>query len=81
MSYPNGQDQCINTAAARRSCPMYSQGQSRWQARDAVGEMLGGTYPNTNNVPFYDAFREAWRKATTVGQNDLLPLSDSCEQI
>jgi hypothetical protein len=58
---------------------MYTQFQDRWEARQAVGEMLGGDYPNTNNEPFYTAFTEAWGKATTVGQTNLSPLSESCE--
>lgn len=77
-SYPeDGLDRCIDEALSR--CPIYSQSHSRWEAREAVGEMLGGTYPNENNVPFYNAFSEAWRKATTVGQTNLSPLAESCE--
>ena len=77
--YTDGEDSCVDVDAAARSCPMYSQFQDRWEARQAVGEMLGGDYPNTNNEPFYTAFTEAWGKATTVGQSNLSPLSDSCE--
>ena len=60
---------------------MISQSNSRWEARETVGELLGGGNPNSNNEPFYNAFTEAWRKATTVGQRNLLPLTDSCEQV
>lgn len=77
--YPDGTDRCIDNEAARRRCPMYEQTHSRWESVEAVGEMLGGAYPNTNNQPFYNAFTEAWRKATTVGQTNLSPLLESCE--
>jgi len=80
-SYSDGQDRCIDSDAARRRCPMYSQTHSRWEAREAVGEMLGGSYPNTNNEPFYNAFTEAWRKATTVGQSNLSSLVESCASL
>ena len=81
-TYANGRDQCIDDTAARRACPMISQSHPRWGVRQAVGEMLGGSYPNENNVPFYEAFREAWRKATTVGVGrNLLPLRESCEMV
>ena len=56
------EDTCGDFEAAARRCPFYSQIDARWEARQAVGEMLGGTYPNTNNVPFYNAFAEGWRK-------------------
>lgn len=77
--YTDGEDQCVDVDAAARSCPMYSQFQDRWEARQAVGEMLGGDYPNSNNEPFYTAFTEAWGKATTVGQSNLSLLSENCE--
>lgn len=56
------EDTCGDFEAAARRCPFYSQIDARWEARQAVGEMLGGSYPNTNNVPFYNAFAEGWRK-------------------
>ncbi|KAL9188044.1 hypothetical protein ACHAXT_006422 [Thalassiosira profunda] len=74
----DGEDGCLNSSAASRRCPMLSRFHSRYEAREAVIEMLGGSYPNDNNAPFYDKFRTAWRKATTVGQEDLSPLLDSC---
>lgn len=80
-SYSDGTDHCIDDAAAKRSCPHLSSSHSRWEATAAVGEMLGGDYPNTNNQPFYDAFSEAWRKATTVGQDNLSTLAESCELV
>lgn len=43
-SYPDGQDRCIDSEAARRRCPMYAQTHERWEATEAVGEMLGGEY-------------------------------------
>jgi len=79
--YSDGQDHCIDNDAARRRCPMYGSTHSRREARDAVEEMLGGEFPNDNNVPFYNAFEEAWRKATTVGQENLSPLAESCEPL
>ncbi|KAL7535299.1 hypothetical protein ACHAXR_007067 [Thalassiosira sp. AJA248-18] len=78
-TYSNGQDRCIDSEAAKRRCPMYTQTHERWEAAEAVGEMLGGPYPNNNNVPFYNAYMEAWRKATTVGQANLSPLLENCE--
>mgnify|MGYP003326411059 CR=1 FL=1 len=81
-SYPDGQNQCVDDQAARRRCPMLSQSSGgRFEARRAVGTMLGGGFPNTNNEPFYAAFTEAWRKATTVGQTNLSPLVESCEEL
>ena len=77
-TYENGQDQCIDNNLARRRCPMYTEAHARYESRQIVGEMLGGTLPNNNQQPFYDAFTEAWRKATTVGQTNLSPLSESC---
>ncbi|KAL7529151.1 hypothetical protein ACHAXR_004105 [Thalassiosira sp. AJA248-18] len=80
--YPDGQNECIDREASRRRCPMYSQNDSRRAATDAVREMLGGTISqggaSKNNAPFYIAFAKAWRKATTVGQNKLSPLQDTC---
>eukprot|EP00804_Cyclotella_cryptica_P029090 CCRYP_005275-RB/>CCRYP_005275-RB protein AED:0.07 eAED:0.07 QI:278/0.6/0.83/1/0.6/0.5/6/445/730 len=48
-------------------------------AADAVSEYLGGTFPNTNNGPFYFGFTNAWVKATALGWDNLFPLSDICE--
>jgi hypothetical protein len=77
----DGQDTCVDLDAAASRCPMIDQSESRWEAREAVGSMLGGSYPNSNNEPFYSAFATAWRKATTVGQSNLSPLVESCEAI
>ncbi|KAL7535842.1 hypothetical protein ACHAXR_009140 [Thalassiosira sp. AJA248-18] len=76
--YDNGQNQCVDREASRRRCPMYSSNNPRREMADAVQEMLGGSYPNTNNQPFYDAFAEAWEKATTLGQTNLSTLDESC---
>jgi hypothetical protein len=46
---------------------------------EAVEEFLGGEYPNSNNEPFYEAFREAWLKATTLGWDGLEPLAEKCD--
>eukprot|EP00581_Thalassiosira_minuscula_P017134 CAMPEP_0183721494 /NCGR_PEP_ID=MMETSP0737-20130205/13753_1 /TAXON_ID=385413 /ORGANISM="Thalassiosira miniscula, Strain CCMP1093" /LENGTH=461 /DNA_ID=CAMNT_0025951507 /DNA_START=66 /DNA_END=1451 /DNA_ORIENTATION=- len=72
--YQNGLNQCIDREATRRRCPMYSGSNPRRQATDAVREMLGGSVSSNNQKPFYNAFARAWRKATTVGQDDLKPL-------
>jgi len=64
-----------------RQCPFYREGDPRFEARSSVQEMLGGAFPNDNNEPFYEAFREGWRKATTVGRTNLLPLAETCEFI
>ncbi|KAL7553876.1 hypothetical protein ACHAWF_017211, partial [Thalassiosira exigua] len=77
QSYDNGQDRCVDADAAIRQCPMYQQGHSRFEAREAVHEFLG-PFPNDDNTAFYDAFKVAWRKATTVGQPNLSPLVESC---
>ena len=72
---------CFDPEAAAQKCPMYSQMHSRFEAKEAVEEMLGsGSHPHPN-VPFYNAFAEAWRKATTVGQEDLSPLAESCDSL
>lgn len=76
--YPNGDDTCIDTVAAQRKCPVLSSAHTRYEARETVGEMLGGAYPNDNNVPFYNAFLESWNKATTVGQSNLSFLKQTC---
>ena len=62
-----------------RRCPRIPANHPRSEAFDAFEEYLGGSYPNENQQPFYDAFREAWRKATKVGQNNLFPLADNCD--
>ena len=38
-------------------------------------EFAGGD----SSAPFYRAFREAWEKATTVGQRNLRRLTEKCE--
>ena len=80
-TYPNGQDRCITAEASRRRCPVLQQSSSRYQARQIVGELLGGEFPNSNNQPFYDAFRQAWQRATTVGHANLRSLTDSCAEL
>lgn len=69
---------CPDREASRQKCPMYKSGDSRRQATSAAREMLGGSVQSNNNTPFYVAFARAWRKATTVGQDDLKPLRDRC---
>jgi hypothetical protein len=72
----NGQSRCDNNA--NRQCRSYSQNNSRIQATSAVVNYLGGSTPNSNNTPFYNAFTIAWFKATTNGMDNLKPLSDTC---
>ena len=66
-------NQCIDAAVSK--CPVLSQNHPRSAARDAVLE-----YRNDNDK-FYEAFAEAWAKATTVGQSNLSPLSETCENV
>ena len=78
VRYPNGDDTCIDAVAAQKKCPVLSSARSMYEARETVGEMLGGSYPNTNNAPFYSAFTDSWSKATTVGQTNLSSLKQTC---
>mmetsp|Transcript_23426 Transcript_23426/g.49481 ORF Transcript_23426/g.49481 Transcript_23426/m.49481 type:complete len:105 (-) Transcript_23426:499-813(-) len=79
LFYSNGSNSCMNEDLENDQCRRYSQNDSKMAATDAVIEYLGGTSPNTNNEPFYNAFTTAWTKATTLGWNNLSPLSESCE--
>ena len=78
QTFDNGENQCVDRDAQARRCPMYSSSNPRRAMTDAVQEMLGGSFPNNNQQPFYDAFAEAWEKATTVGQSNLSQLDVSC---
>ena len=71
-------DRCGSFLAARRQCPLYSNSSPNKPAEEAVQEMLGGAYGNSNNEPFYRAFEEAWAKATSVGYTNLRPLPIFC---
>ena len=69
-------NQCVDSQAARRRCPMLSASS---ETRRVVNEMRS---TGNNNKPFYDAYTEAWRKATTVGSTRLFPLVEECgEQV
>jgi len=59
-------------------CSRYAFDSPRKAAEEAVLKMLGGPPGNTNNDPFYASFQVAWNKMTTVGQNNLIPLSTEC---
>ncbi|KAL7508673.1 hypothetical protein ACHAXN_005765 [Cyclotella atomus] len=74
---PNGQSRCDNYS--NRQCRMYSSSNSRIEATAAAATYLGGTSANSNQTPFYRAFTLAWYKATTNGQYNLNPLSDTCQ--
>jgi len=71
--------ECRNQESKKHKCPMYSRMNSRFEAMEAAEEMLGGSHPHNTNIPFYNAFEEAWRKATTVGQDNLSPLGHGCD--
>ncbi len=40
-----------------------------------------GSLISKNNAPFYINFAKAWKKATTLGQRNLSPLKNSCEEV
>ena len=70
-------DECTGPESRQRTCPMAHMHSSR----EAVEEMLGRDAHPHPNAPFYNAFTEAWRKATTVGQDNLSPLVESCDSL
>ena len=72
----NGKNRC--DIDEERECQMYSSDNPRIEAATAVKKFLGGSGPNSNNAPFYDAFTIAWFKSTTNGMQNLRPLSDTC---
>ncbi|KAL3788690.1 hypothetical protein HJC23_001889 [Cyclotella cryptica] len=76
MFKPNGQNRCESNEDVE--CPMYSRDNPRIEAAKAVKNFLGGSAPNSNNAPFYNAFTIAWFKATTNGLDALKPLTDTC---
>jgi hypothetical protein len=57
----------------RDMCPMYTENSSRYPALESVMDFYDG-----NDANFYNAFSTAWEMATTVGQDNLQPLSESC---
>ena len=61
----------------RQRCPRYDQSDARMDASEAIEEYRGGE----GSTRFYDAFADAWKKATTVGQSNLSPLAETCESI
>jgi hypothetical protein len=69
---------CTKGNSQCRQCPRYSDNSPRKAAEEAVLTMLGGSPGNTDNSPFYSAFEVAWNKLTTLGQENLLPLSTEC---
>lgn len=69
---------CTKGNSQCRQCPRYSDNNPRKAAEEAVLTMLGGSPGNTDNSPFYSAFEVAWNKLTTIGQENLLPLSTEC---
>jgi hypothetical protein len=75
--FQNGQSKCIDPSL--NQCPLYSKQDRRWEATKAVVDYVGGTKGSKDNGPFYSAFTEAWRKATTNGWNNLQQLAEDCE--
>ena len=59
----------------RERCPRYGRDDPRRAASEAVEQFSGGE----DSARFYVAFAEAWGKATTAGQRNLLPLVETCE--
>ncbi|KAL7458340.1 hypothetical protein ACHAWC_009881 [Mediolabrus comicus] len=72
-------NRCTGDGSRLSRCPRIPQNHPRTEAFLAFEENLGGVFPNNNNDPFYSSFREAWRKAINVGQQNLSPLVDSCD--
>lgn len=68
---------CLDPDSRKTKCPVAS----RLESLEAVEEMLGMSNPHDVNMPFYESFAEAWRKATTVGKDNLSPLVQRCDSI
>lgn len=69
-------DTCVDTDEILTKCPVLSNTHARYEALEAVEEMLGDD--KKMNDPFYDAFVESWNKATTLGLSNLSPLKQNC---
>jgi hypothetical protein len=75
----NGANRCdYEEDYSHTECMKYSSDSSRMAAVRAVVKFLGGTGPNSNQTPFYQAFEKAWYKATMNGADNLKPLKNSC---
>lgn len=74
----NGRNRCEVSSLENKECSRINRNHPRFEASKAVKTFLGGSGPNDNNAPFYDAFAVAWFKATTNGLDVLKPLKDTC---
>ena len=74
----NGNNRCETNFLSNNECLSYQNGHDRFPAAQAVKKYLGGSGPNNNNAPFYDAFSIAWFKATTNGLDYLKPITNQC---
>ncbi len=73
-----GNNRCITDELSNNACLSYDSSNDRFPASQAVRKYLGGSGPNNNNAPFYDAFTIAWFKATTNGLDNLKPIREKC---
>ncbi|KAL7553883.1 hypothetical protein ACHAWF_017225 [Thalassiosira exigua] len=63
---------CVEREAAKRQCPMIGRNHYRFEAAQAVRDL------RDDNDEFYESFAKAWRKVTTIGQDNLSRLEESC---
>ncbi|KAL3763098.1 hypothetical protein ACHAW5_006567 [Stephanodiscus triporus] len=66
----NGESHC--QTMEDEQCPVYDEGNPRLEATEAVAEYAEG------NANFYEAFRQAWFKATTNGNSNLKRVVEEC---
>lgn len=77
--FRNGSNQCdVDEILSNKKCRRYRRNDTRMEAVNAVLEYLGGSSPNDNQGPFYNAFTVAWYKATTNGHDELKPIRRMC---
>ena len=58
-------------------CPIYDEKSKRREAANAVIDFIGDSMDDEDNLAFYEAFANAWEKATSLGWSNLSSL-DSC---
>jgi hypothetical protein len=66
----NGESHC--QTMEEEQCPVYDGGNPRLAATEAVAEYA------EDNANFYEAFRQAWFKATTNGNSNLQQVVEEC---
>ena len=66
----NGESHC--QTMEEEQCPVYDGGNPRLAATEAVAEYA------EDNANFYEAFRQAWFKATTNGNSNLQRVVEEC---